>query len=130
MEEQTQQAKKIWIVTAEPENSGTEESEDAKKGDRESRNRFHAPAAATAVAVRGVQVGTDVLQREMSEFVEGIGQMFRNAQEKIAGTNLELNEIELSVEISGKGEVKLLGSGGEAAAKGAVKLKFARKKKD
>jgi hypothetical protein len=37
-----------------------------------------------------------------------------------------LDEIELSVEISGEGEIKLMGTGGKAASKGAIKLTFRR----
>ncbi|ERN42772.1 hypothetical protein KR51_00004860 [Rubidibacter lacunae KORDI 51-2] len=127
MEEQTKQAKKIWVVTAEPEeeNAGGARNVKIGSGPNSDRDIWSQPAA---LAARGVQVGTDILEQQMSEFLDGIGQMFSSAQEKIAGTNLELNEIELAVEISGKGEVKLLGTGGEAAAKGAIKLKFGRRK--
>jgi hypothetical protein len=39
--------------------------------------------------------------------------------------SIQLSEIELSVEIGAKGEVKLV-AGGEASAKGAIKLRFTR----
>ena len=74
MEEQTQQAKKIWIVTAEPESDRPEAAGSARTGGGASKNPWHSKAAATAA--RGVQISTDVLEREMSEFVDGIGQMF------------------------------------------------------
>jgi hypothetical protein len=47
---------------------------------------------------------------------------------QIIGENadsVQLSEIELSVEIGVKGEVKLV-AGGEASGKGALKLKFTR----
>ncbi|MDF5711051.1 MAG: hypothetical protein PUP90_26115 [Nostoc sp. S4] len=39
---------------------------------------------------------------------------------------MQLDEIELSVEISTEGEVKLIGNGAKAVSKGAIKLKFKR----
>jgi len=39
---------------------------------------------------------------------------------------MQLDEIELSVEISGEGEIKLMGTGGKAGSKGAIKLTFKR----
>lgn len=118
---ETEATKSIWIVTAETETEG-EVERTGPRGSGRSRN----PYAPEAIAARGVEVSADVLEARMSGFLEGIGQMFRNAQNKIANTGLELSEIELTIEISGKGEIKLIGSGGEAAAKGAVKLKFTR----
>jgi hypothetical protein len=39
---------------------------------------------------------------------------------------MQLDEIELSVEINGEGQMSILGTGGKAGGKGAIKLKFKR----
>jgi hypothetical protein len=41
---------------------------------------------------------------------------------------MELDEIELSVEVNGEGQLSLLGTGGKAGAKGAMTLKVKAKK--
>ncbi len=65
------------------------------------------------------------LKQNIGEFTDVIEQVFERADNPVA--KLQLEEIELSIEISGNGRVNLLGMGAEAAAKGAVKLKFKRK---
>nr|WP_281257084.1 hypothetical protein [Calothrix elsteri] len=40
---------------------------------------------------------------------------------------MQLDEIELTVEINGEGQVKLLGNGIKAGGKGGIKLTFKRK---
>ena len=40
---------------------------------------------------------------------------------------MQLDELELTVEINGEGQVSLLGTGGKVGTKGAIKLKFKRK---
>jgi len=61
----------------------------------------------------------------MSGFIAVVEEAFEQAQ--LSTSRLQLEEIELSVEIGSNGKVSLLGIGGEASAKGAVKLKFKRK---
>jgi hypothetical protein len=39
---------------------------------------------------------------------------------------MQLDEIELSVEINGEGQVSLIGTGTKVGGKGAIKLKFKR----
>lgn len=65
------------------------------------------------------------LKQHMGEFLEAMEEAFEQAEQPRSGMSLE--EIELSVEINGKGQVSLFGTGGEAGAKGAIKLKFKRK---
>ncbi|MGK7926093.1 MAG: hypothetical protein AB4290_12765 [Spirulina sp.] len=65
------------------------------------------------------------LKEHMGEFLDAMEEAFEQAKEPRSG--MCLDEIELSVEINGKGQVSLFGTGGEAGAKGAIKLKFKRK---
>lgn len=75
-----------------------------------------------------VQVSAQKLEQEMTRFLQVLGKVFSHAENQAKGnTAMQLEEIELSVEISGEGEVKLLGSGAKAGGKSAIKLTFKRK---
>ena len=47
--------------------------------------------------------------------------------EMVEMAKMQLEEVELVVEVNGKGQVSLLGTGGELGGKGAITLKFKRK---
>ncbi|MFM7447720.1 MAG: hypothetical protein ACKO24_03865 [Leptolyngbyaceae cyanobacterium] len=87
-----------------------------------------------AAAMVEVRLDPTVLERQMAGFLGMVGRLFQQADEQMrsqstlpTGTppSVQLSEIELSVEIGAKGEVKLV-AGGEASGKGAIKLKFTR----
>ena len=83
-----------------------------------------------AAALVEVKIDPHVLERQMTSFLSVVGRLFQQADQQIQsqpGTppGVQLSEVELSVEISTKGEVKLV-AGGEVAGKGAIKLKFTR----
>ncbi|MFQ4136249.1 hypothetical protein PGN35_007995 [Nodosilinea sp. PGN35] len=87
-----------------------------------------------AAAMVEVRLDPTVLERQMAGFLGMVGRLFQQADQQIQaqlalppGTppSVQLSEIELSVEIGAKGEVKLV-AGGEASGKGAIKLKFTR----
>jgi hypothetical protein len=66
----------------------------------------------------------------MVSFLSLVGRLFQQADQQMQSPSgsqpgIQLSEIELSVEIGAKGEVKLV-AGGEASGKGAIKLKFTR----
>ncbi|GAX45690.1 hypothetical protein NIES4075_67110 [Tolypothrix sp. NIES-4075] len=74
-----------------------------------------------------VKVSAEKLEQEMSNFLQVVGRIFHRAEHQAnANSGVQLDEIELSVEISGEGEVKLIGNGAKAGGKGAIKLKFKR----
>ncbi|MBD2777024.1 Pepco domain-containing protein [Iningainema tapete] len=74
-----------------------------------------------------VKVSVEKLEQEMSHFVQVVGRIFARAERQANANSLvQLDEIELSVEISGEGQVKLIGNGVKAGGKGAIKLKFKR----
>jgi hypothetical protein len=80
---------------------------------------------------KGVKLNALELEQRMADFLRIVGRLFQRAedqtQQQIAGqTRLQLDEVELSVEISAEGEVKLV-AGVKAAGKGAITLKFKRK---
>ncbi|HEY9667202.1 MAG TPA: hypothetical protein V6C91_10380 [Coleofasciculaceae cyanobacterium] len=78
-------------------------------------------------ATKAVKVSTQKLEAEMSKFLQVVNGVFNRAQQQVnQQSGLKLDEIELSVEITGEGEVKLLGTGGKAATKGGITLRFKR----
>lgn len=109
--------KQIWVVTASPTNT------EAVTGGKDSagNNPWHHTVAKKAA--EGVKVSAETLQTNMSEFLGLVGNLFQQAENS---TGMKLDEVELSVEITGDGEVKLVGSGIGIEAKGAITLKFKR----
>lgn len=87
-----------------------------------------------AAALVEVRLDPTVLERQMAGFLGMVGRLFQQADQQMQAqstlppgtpSSVQLSEIELSVEIGAKGEVKLV-AGGEASGKGALKLKFTR----
>jgi hypothetical protein len=75
-----------------------------------------------------VPISAEKLEQEMTSFLEVVGKVFEKAEDRaIANSALKLDEIQLSVEISGEGEVKLLGTGAKAAGRGGMTLTFRRR---
>jgi hypothetical protein len=65
------------------------------------------------------------LEAGMSEFMESMGQVLKQAQAKAgAMTGMELDEVEVAVEVSGEGQVSLMGNGVNTTAKGTMTLHF------
>ncbi len=79
----------------------------------------------TEKAMKDVELSVEKLEAEMSKLLNMTEKIFTSAQQQ-PKSGLQLEEIELAVEINGSGQIKLVGSGGTAGAKGAIKLKFKR----
>jgi hypothetical protein len=112
-------SKGIWIITDE-----TEAVEEGKSGVDVGADYGDEPSEDRGNRKRS-RISAEDLKDNIGEFIEVVEESFDRAES--SKSRLQLEEIELSVEISGNGKVSLLGFGGEAAAKGAVKLKFKRK---
>ncbi|WP_414621788.1 hypothetical protein [Calothrix sp. CCY 0018] len=66
------------------------------------------------------------LKEEMKSFMQAMREMLDEAEEP--NSKMQLDEVELSVEINGEGQISLLGiGGGKAGGKGAMTFKFKRK---
>lgn len=77
-------------------------------------------------SLKEVRLPIAQLEQNMNQFLQLIGRLFKQVDQQIgAESDMKLDEVELSVEISGEGEVKLV-AGGKATGKGAIKLKFTR----
>jgi hypothetical protein len=73
-----------------------------------------------------VRLPISQLEQNMNQFLQSIGRLLEQADKQIdLKSDMKLDEVELSVEISGEGEFKLV-AGGKAAAKGVITLKFKR----
>jgi hypothetical protein len=76
-----------------------------------------------------------VAELEQKMFLTVVGRLFRQAEQQAQMTAaaqpsgktsyLKLDEVEMSIEITAGGEVKLI-AGGKAETKGSIKLKFKR----
>jgi hypothetical protein len=70
------------------------------------------------------QVPAQVLEANMNRFLRFVGRLFRQVAQQIGtDSDMKLDEVELSIEISGRGEIKLVAG---AEAKSAITLKFKR----
>lgn len=75
---------------------------------------------------KAAEIPVSVLEQNMNRFLQVTGRLFEQVDQQIGTqSDLRLDEVELQVEISGKGEVKLV-AGGEASGKGTITLKFKR----
>ncbi|NEO54562.1 MAG: hypothetical protein F6K54_16610 [Okeania sp. SIO3B5] len=113
--------KKIWIIADET----TSETSGKKHSIDTGGNYDDLPAESPESSRKRFQVKAEDLKREMSEFLEVIEYVFDQTDRE--SSNVNLKEIELSVEINGEGQVTLFGIGGKAGSKGAIKLKLVRK---
>lgn len=72
------------------------------------------------------EIPVALLEQNMNRLLQVVGRLFQQVDQQLgANSDLILDEVKLQVEISGKGEVKLL-AGGEATGKGVIEMKFKR----
>jgi len=118
----------IWIVTDEtPQISIPEGAKGGIGIGRDWRDETLRESSGTKGVGDAVQVSAQKLEQEMTHFLQVVGRLFSRAEQQAqVNSGMQLDEIELSVEISGEGEVKLIGTGAKAGGKGAIKLKFKR----
>jgi hypothetical protein len=114
---------KIWIITGESDRqetpTGGRSSSDI--GGRLGEQKSSPEVAATERS----KVDVSKLKLEMQGFLKAMREMLDEADPPSA--KIRLDEVELSVEINGEGQVSLFGVGGKAGGKGAMTFKFKRK---
>lgn len=124
MQEQDWGDDELWIVTASSPNIA--ESPTGQKNVTRNVNPYGSPTVSGEELKEG-RVKAETLAAQMSQFVRVIGRVFADAQKQInPEAGLQLDEVKLAVDISAKGEIKLLGTGIETSGKGAIELKFKR----
>ena len=116
----------IWVVVSEDETLS--QSTVGAKGSGNLRDGVMEKLAAAR------KVSVVELEQKMSQFLSVVGRLFRQAEQQANLTaaqspgktsHLKLDEVEMSIEITAGGEVKLI-AGGKAETKGSIKLKFKR----
>jgi len=133
----------IWIVTEPPLVSANPpaappsvppptapSSQDTRRGEERHNPFVKSPAPTSNQRQYAIPVQVDKLEQNMTTFLSNMGRVLNRAhQSAVEVAGMELEEIELSVEINGEGQVNLLGSGVKASSKGAMTLKFKAKAK-
>ncbi|MBD2491354.1 hypothetical protein [Aulosira sp. FACHB-615] len=129
MSAETPTPKTIWIITEETQAATTHETVTRGAGNsRDIDGRQGAGITKTTEVVitkrKSVEVGK--LKQEMQGFLQAMREMLDEADQP--DSKIQLDEIELSVEINGEGQISLFGiGGGKAGGKGAMTFKFKRK---
>ena len=117
-------SKGIWIIA---ESTSDDAEIDGGKGGNDT-GASYGESVPQPTSRRRTRVRAEDLKHEMSAFLEVVEEAFDQTQVQAENKKapMRLDEIELSVEISGEGKISLLGTGGKAGGKGAIKLKFKR----
>lgn len=129
MSEEIPTPDKIWIIAEETE--ATTRGSTTTTGARSSRDiggMLGAEITETTevVITRRKAVELSKLKQEMQGFLQAMREMLDEADQPAA--KIQLDEVELSVEINGEGQISLFGiGGGKAGGKGAMTFKFKRK---
>lgn len=117
---------KIWIITGK---TRTQEMlSGARDSSRDTGGRLgNEPSEVIeqVVITDRQPVEVDKLKREMKSFLQAMREMLDEAEPP--ESKMRLDEVELSVEINGEGQVSLFGFGGKAGGKGGMTFKFKRK---
>lgn len=114
---------KIWIITGE---SYVRETPTGARSSSDIGGRLGEKEKSPEVAAtERSQVDVSKLKLEMQGFLKAMREMLDEADPPSA--KIRLDEVELSVEINGEGQVSLFGVGGKAGGKGAMTFKFKRK---
>jgi len=130
--------KSIWIITEETSEVSTTTNETTTtrgaRGGGDIGGRIGAETTEEIVVkkkdneiviTKRKQVEVSQLKQEMQGFLQAMRETLDVAD--VPDSKIQLDEVELSVEISGEGKVSLFGVGGKAAGKGAMTFKFKRK---
>ena len=118
-------SKGIWIISEDT------PGDDLSKGAKETKDTgadYSQPSKESKNGRNRTRVKAEDLKQNMSEFLEVVEEAFEQTEKP--KSKMQLEELELSVEINGSGQVSLLGTGGQAGAKGGIKLKFKRKESE
>jgi hypothetical protein len=93
----------------------------------EGRRGWDDPIRRLTGKLREVKLDPAQVESQMSAFVQVVGRIFRQANAEIAvdSAGLRLEEVELAVKISAKGQIQLI-AGGEVGGEGGITLKFKR----
>ncbi|WP_353931146.1 hypothetical protein WJM97_00595 [Okeanomitos corallinicola TIOX110] len=124
MTDKNWQDEELWIITA---STSESTSKDGMKGVTGGNPYINPSNIDTDKEIKDSRIKAGTLAVQMSQFVGVVNNLFSHVQKQVKPqSELALDEITLTVEITGEGEIKLLGTGVKAAGKGAIELKFKR----
>ncbi|WP_434683696.1 Pepco domain-containing protein [Pseudanabaena minima] len=126
MQEQNWGDEELWIVTAS--SPSVQEVQTGQKSPPRDFNPYStSKATVSGEELKESRIKAETLAAQMSQFVKVVSKVFTTVEKQVEPkAGLHLDEITLTVEISGEGEIKLLGTGGKLGGKGAIELKFKR----
>ncbi|MDJ0515875.1 MAG: hypothetical protein QNJ74_06245 [Trichodesmium sp. MO_231.B1] len=120
----------IQIITYSIDDSTENDIEDDEEEGRRSLSSRKIPRAVSEGLTKVQTIKVDTLESEMARLIDTIEGLLNRSEKQTEEKEIKLDEIELSVEISQQGQIRLLGSGGLVGNKGAIKLKFKRQQKE
>jgi hypothetical protein len=101
-------------------------TDDDCEPDDGSKGGWNEPIQRVTGKLREVKLDPAQVEANMSAFVHMVGRIFQQANAEIQpDSGLQLEEVELAVKISAKGQIKLI-AGGEVGGEGGITLKFKR----
>ena len=95
------------------------------------RQRSRREAIVAYEQKKRVGIKASVLKAQMQEMVQVVNEVFAEDSQEMTSEEsgrLRLDEITLSVQVNAKGELGILGTGGELGGSGGITLKFVRPK--
>lgn len=110
-----------FIVSATPTDSTSSRDSQTDTG-----GSFRSPPPEPAKGTKQVQIPVEQISTQMNGLLIVVDRMFAQAQATQQRSGLQLDEIELSVEISASGQISIIGTGLTTGGKGAITLKFKR----
>ena len=125
MSEEIPTPEKIWIITGET--HAQEISSGTRDSSRDTGGLLGDETAEVTEVVSTERKAVEVekLKQEMKGFLQAMREMLDEADPP--DSKMCLDEVELSVEINGEGQISLFGVGGKAGGKGGMTFKFKRK---
>jgi hypothetical protein len=123
----------IWLVTevSDPTDAQAPATQNREKGWLSDKTRQVAQTVADRLpSLKTVALPIDQLEAKMGKFLGLVGRLFNQVDQQVGPeSGMRLQKVQLQIEISSEGEVKLV-AGGKAAGKGAITLEFERVEKD
>ena len=121
----TEEASQIWFVV---ETETTRTIEDVRRGERSGEDiggdfRQRVTEQIRTIAEKRVPLDAAALREQLNGLLKILGDVSDKANQQ---SGLQLDEVELAVELTGEGQVNILGNSGKLGNKGAIKLKFKR----
>ncbi|WP_416674629.1 Pepco domain-containing protein [Egbenema bharatensis] len=121
----TDEAAQLWLMT-EVETTETTEVVRGERNGSDTGGGFGPPRVTEQVKTivrQRVPLDAVTLKTQMKGLLQVVSDVFDQANQQ---SDLQLDEVELSVEINAQGQVSIMGNGGSLSNRGAIKLKFKR----